>query len=48
MNVLVTSLDRIDPPADGAEGAEGLADAAELARVRAAVPEGQNFGHGRR
>jgi error-prone DNA polymerase len=45
MNVLVTSLERIDPPA---EGADGLGDAAEMARVRAAAPEGQNFGHGRR
>jgi error-prone DNA polymerase len=45
MNVLVTALERIDPPADGAEG---LDDAAEMARVRAAAPEGQNFGYGRR
>jgi error-prone DNA polymerase len=48
MNVLLTSLERIDPPAEGAEGADGLADAAEMARVRAAVPEGQSFGRGRR
>jgi hypothetical protein len=45
MNVLVTALERIDPPADGAEG---LDEAAEMARVRAAAPEGQNFGYGRR
>ncbi len=45
MNVLVTALERIDPPADGGEG---LDDAAEMARVRAAAPEGQNFGYGRR
>ena len=48
MNVLVTRLERIDPPAEGADGAEGLADAAEMARVRAAAPEGQSFGRGRR
>jgi error-prone DNA polymerase len=44
MNVLVTALERIDPPAEDA-GARG---AAEMARVRAAAPEGQHFGRGRR
>ena len=34
MNVLVTALERIDPPAEGAD----LDDAAEMARVRAAAP----------
>ena len=44
MNVLVTTLERIDPPAEGAD----LDDAAEMARVRAAAPEAQSFGRGRR
>jgi hypothetical protein len=48
LNVLVTSLERIDPPAEGADGAEEVGGAAEMARVRAAVPEGQSFGRGRR
>ena len=39
------ALERIEPPA---EGAGRPADAAEMARVRAAVPEGQDFGRGRR
>jgi hypothetical protein len=45
MNVLVTRLERIDPPAEGDRDA---GDAAGMARVRAAAPEGQNFGYGRR
>jgi error-prone DNA polymerase len=44
MNVLVTRLERIDPPSEGAD----LDDAAEMARVRAAAPEAQSFGRGRR
>jgi error-prone DNA polymerase len=44
MNVLLTSLERIDPPAE----ADDIAGPAEMARVRAAAPEGQSFGRGRR
>jgi error-prone DNA polymerase len=46
MNVLVSEMERIDPPVEAAPGAPG--DAAEMARVRAAAPEGQHFGRGRR
>jgi len=46
MNVLVTEIERIDPPAEAA--AETAGDAGEMARVRAAAPEGQHFGRGRR
>ena len=44
MNVLLTSLERIDLPAE----ADDIAGPAEMARVRAAAPEGQSFGRGRR
>jgi error-prone DNA polymerase len=47
MNVLVTRMERIDPPAESPAGTAAR-DAAEMARVRAAAPEGQSFGRGRR
>ncbi len=40
MNVLVSTIARIAPPVEDAP--------AEMARVQAAAPEGQNFGRGRR
>jgi error-prone DNA polymerase len=46
MNVLVSRLERIAPPAEGA-GRAG-SDAAGMARVRAATPAGQHFGRARR
>ncbi|WP_217915669.1 DNA polymerase III subunit alpha [Miltoncostaea marina] len=46
LNVLVTRLERIEPPAE--EALEPAGAAAEMARLRAAAPEGQNFGYGRR
>jgi error-prone DNA polymerase len=49
LNVLAQRLDRVAPPAD-VPLEEPVAGAAggEMARVRAAVPEGQSFGRGRR
>jgi error-prone DNA polymerase len=48
MNVLVSEIERIDPPAEGAEAPGDAGDAGEMARVRAAAPEGQHFGRGLR
>ena len=45
VNVLVSSLERVVPPAGSADDA---AAAQEMARMRAAVPDGQHFGRGRR
>lgn len=48
-NVLVSRLERIAPPAErDVPGAGAGEAAAEMARVRAAAPEGQHFGRGRR
>ena len=46
MNVLVSRMARIEPPVEAP--AASSAEAAEMARVRAAAPEGQSFGRGRR
>ena len=46
INVLVTRMERIDPPAEDARPSAG--EVATMTRVRAAAPEGQHFGHGRR
>ena len=46
INVLVTRMQRIDPPAEDARPSAG--EVAAMTRVRAAAPEGQHFGHGRR
>ena len=46
INVLVRGMERIAPPADITPGQ--AIDAQHMARMRAAVPGGQNFGHGRR
>ena len=46
VNVLVSRMERIAPPAeDAAPAAEAVA---EITRLRAAAPEGQHFGRGRR
>ena len=46
MNVVVSRLERIEPPVEEPAGA--LAGVEGMARVRAAAPEGQHFGRGRR
>ena len=46
MNVLVSRLERIEPPVEQPAGT--LAGVEGMARVRAAAPEGQSFGRGRR
>jgi error-prone DNA polymerase len=46
MNVVVSRLERIEPPVEEPAGAPAGAD--RMARVRAAAPEGQHFGRGRR
>lgn len=46
LNVLVTRMERIAPPAEDAGPAPG--EVAAITRVRAAAPEGQHFGRGRR
>jgi error-prone DNA polymerase len=46
INVLVHHMERIAPPEDVTP--EQAIDAQNMARMRAAVPGGQNFGHGRR
>lgn len=49
INVLVHSMERVTPPADAVPPAAGApATAQEMARMRAAVPDGQHFGRGRR
>ena len=46
MNVVVSRLERIEPPVEQPAGT--LAGVEGMARVRAAAPEGQHFGRGRR
>ena len=46
INVLVTRMERIEPPAE--DTGPAAAEVAAMTRVRAAAPEGQHFGHGRR
>ena len=46
INVLVTRMERIEPPRE--DTGPGAAEVAAMTRVRAAAPEGQHFGHGRR
>lgn len=48
LNVLVTRMERIDPPVEAPAAAGTATAAAEMARVRAAAPDGQSFGRGRR
>jgi error-prone DNA polymerase len=48
LNVLVSRIERIEPPAEGPAAGPGAREALEMARLRAAAPEGQSFGRGRR
>ncbi len=48
LNVLVRRMERIEPPREDRATADTPARVAEMARVRAAAPGGQNFGRGRR
>ena len=48
INVLVTRVERIQPPREERAPEDAPAGVAGLARVRAAVPDGQDFGRGRR
>jgi error-prone DNA polymerase len=48
LNVVVSRMERIEPPADAPAAAPGAREALEMARLRAAAPVAQSFGRGRR